>query len=169
MPTWFETTIQADGTAVLDLDTCGDDHDIIVNDTYPMFGVVLDDSGALAVHLGEQVGLSGVTPNCDVYTVTRDNKLLISFPNAKKYAGRVVRIDCYTEKTAGVTSLYVTPDDFSGNFYAEALTFFREENTGVDRPVALIFPNVKVQSNFTLTMAATGDPSEQTNQLRMAA
>jgi len=159
MPTWFETEIQADGSAILDLDICGDDHDIIVNDTYPMFGVVLDDSGALSVHLGEQAGLAGVTPNCDVYTVTRDNKLQITFPNAEKYAGRVVRVDCYVEKTAGVTSLDVTAEDFSGNFYAEALTFFREQTTGTDMPVALIFPNVKVQSNFTLTMSATGDPS----------
>ena len=159
MPTWFETEIQADGSAVLDLDICGDDHDIIVNDTYPMFGVVLDDSGALSVHLGEQAGLAGVTPNCDVYTVTRDNKLQITFPNAEKYAGRVVRVDCYVEKAAGVTSLDVTAEDFSGNFYAEALTFFREQTTGTDMPVALIFPNVKVQSNFTLTMSATGDPS----------
>ena len=159
MPTWFETEIQPDGSVVLDLDICGDDHDIIVNDTYPMFGVVLDDSGALSVHLGEQVGLAGVTPNCDVYTVTRDNKLQITFPNAKKYAGRVVRVDCYVEKSAGVTSLDVTAEDFSGNFYAEALTFFREQTTGIDMPVALIFPNVKVQSNFTLTMSATGDPS----------
>lgn len=159
MPTWFETEIQPDGSAILDLDICGDDHDIIVNDTYPMFGVVLDDSGALSVHLGEQAGLAGVTPNCDVYTVTRDNKLQITFPNAKKYAGRVVRVDCYVEKTSGVTSLDVTAEDFSGNFYAEALTFFREQTTGTDMPVALIFPNVKVQSNFTLTMSATGDPS----------
>lgn len=159
MPTWFETEIQADGSAVLNLDICGDDHDIIVNDTYPMFGVVLDDSGAISVHLGEQAGLAGVTPNCDVYTVTRDNKLQITFPNAEKYAGRVVRVDCYVEKTTGVTSLDVTAEDFSGNFYAEALTFFREQTTGTDMPVALIFPNVKVQSNFTLTMSATGDPS----------
>ena len=159
MPTWFETQIQQDGTAILDLDICGDDHDIVVNDTYPMFGVVLDDSGALAVHLGEQAGLSGVTPNCDVYTVTRDNQLQITFPNAQKYAGRVIRIDCYVEKTSGVTSLDVTAEDFSGNFYAEALTLFREQTTGVDMPVAIIFPNVKIQSNFTLTMSATGDPS----------
>lgn len=159
MPTWFEAPIQADGTVVLDLDTCGDDHDIIVNSVYPMFGVVLDDSGAMSIHLGEQAGLAGVTPNCDVYTVTRDNKLAITFPNAKKYVGRVVRVDCYVEKSAGVTSLDVTAEDFSGNFYAEALTFFREQTTGIDMPVALIFPNVKVQSNFTLTMSATGDPS----------
>lgn len=159
MPTWFETQIQADGTAVLDLATCGNEHDIVVNDTYPMFGVVLDDSGAVAVHLGEQDGLSGVTPNCGVYTITRDNKLQITFPNAKKYAGRVIRIDCYVEKTVGVTSLDVTAEDFSGNFYAEGLTFFREQTTGTDMPVAIIFPNVKVQSNFTVTMSATGDPS----------
>lgn len=159
VPTWFEAPVQAGGIVELDLDICGDDHDIVVNDTYPMFGVVLDDSGALSVHLGEQAGLAGVTPNCDVYTVTRDNKLQITFPNAEKYVGRVVRVDCYVEKSAGVTTLDVTAEDFSGNFYAEALTFFREQSSGMDFPVALVFPNVKIQSNFTLTMSATGDPS----------
>ena len=134
VPTWFEAPVQAGG-------------------------IVLDDSGALSVHLGEQAGLTGVTPNCDVYTVTRDNKLQITFPNAERYVGRVVRVDCYVEKSAGVTTLDVTAEDFSGNFYAEALTFFREQSSGMDFPVALVFPNVKIQSNFTLTMSATGDPS----------
>lgn len=159
VPTWFEVPVQAGGVVELDLDVCGDDHDIVVNDTYPMFGVVLDDSGALSVHLGEQIGLAGVTPNCDVYTVTRDNKLRITFPHAEKYVGRVVRVDCYVEKSAGVTTLDVTAEDFSGNFYAEGLTFFREQSSGRDFPVALVFPNVKIQSNFTLTMSSTGDPS----------
>lgn len=159
IPTWFEAPVLAGGVVELDLNTVGDDHDIIVNGTYPMFGVVLDDSGAMSIHLGEQAGLAGVTPNCDVYTITNDNKLQITFPGAEKYVGRVVRVDCYVEKNAGVTSLDVTAEDFSGNFYAEALTFFREQTTGVDMPVALIFPNVKVQSNFTLTMSSTGDPS----------
>lgn len=168
IPTWFEAPVLAGGIVELDLNTVGDDHDIIVNGTYPMFGVVLDDSGAMSIHLGEQAGLAGVTPNCDVYTVTNDNKLQITFPGAEKYVGRVVRVDCYVEKNAGVTSLDVTAEDFSGNFYAEALTFFREQTTGVDMPVALIFPNVKVQSNFTLTMSSTGDPSEQI-EMRTAA
>lgn len=157
--TWFELPILQGGVVELDLDTCGDDHDIFVSNEFPMFGVILDDAGAPAIHCGEQVGLAGVEPNCNVYTVTRDNKLQITFAGADKYVGRVMRVDCYVEKTAGVTQLDVTAEDFSGNFYVEALTFFREQASGVDMPVFMIFPNVKIQSNFTLTMANSGDPS----------
>ena len=157
--TWFELPILQGGVVELDLDTCGDDHDIFVSGEFPMFGVILDDAGAPAIHCGEQVGLAGVEPNCNVYTVTRDNKLQITFAGAEKYVGRVMRVDCYVEKTAGVTQLDVTAEDFSGNFYVEALTFFREQASGVDMPVFMIFPNVKIQSNFTLTMANSGDPS----------
>lgn len=157
--TWFELPILQGGVVELDLDTCGDDHDIFVSNEFPMFGVILDDAGAPAIHCGEQVGLAGVEPNCNVYTVTRDNKLQITFAGADKYVGRVMRVDCYVEKTAGVTQLDVTAEDFSGNFYVEALTFFREQASRVDMPVFMIFPNVKIQSNFTLTMANSGDPS----------
>ena len=157
--TWFELPILQGGVVELDLDTCGDDHDIFVSNEFPMFGVILDDAGAPAIHCGEQVGLAGVEPNCNVYTVTRDNKLKITFAGADKYVGRVMRVDCYVEKTAGVTQLDVTAEDFSGNFYVEALTFFREQASGVDMPVFMVFPNVKIQSNFTLTMASSGDPS----------
>lgn len=157
--TWFELPIKEGGVVEIDLDTAGDDHDIYVDAEFPMFGVILDDAGAPAVHCGEQVGLTGVEPNCNVYTITRDNKLVVTFNGADKYVGRTMRVDCYVEKSAGVTQLDVTATDFSGNFYVEALTFFREEASGVDMPVFIIFPNVKIQSNFTLTMAASGDPS----------
>ena len=48
---------------------------------------------------------------------------------------------------------------FGGYFYVEASTLFRDQNTGVDMPAELTFPNVKIQSNFTFNMASTGDPS----------
>ena len=159
MGTWFELPILQGGVVELDLDTCGDDHDIFVSSEFPMFGVILDDAGAPAIHCGEQIGLTGVEPNCNVYTITRDNKLQIAFAGADKYVGRVMRVDCYVEKSAGVTQLDVTAEDFSGNFYVEALTFFREQASGTDMPVYIVFPNVKIQSNFTLTMASSGDPS----------
>lgn len=157
--TWFELPIQQGGIVELDLDTCGDDHDIFVSSDFPMFGVILDDAGAPAIHCGEQTGLTGVEPNCNVYTVTRDNKLQISFAGADKYVGRVMRVDCYVEKNQGVTTLDITAEDFSGNFYVEAQAFFREQASGVDMPVFMVFPNIKIQSNFTITMANTGDPS----------
>ena len=47
---------------------------------------------------------------------------------------------------------------FGGNYYLEASTLFRDTN-GVDMPAEFIIPNCKIQSNFTFTMASSGDPS----------
>ena len=72
--------------------------------------------------------------------------------------GNVVVVDYYTDKESGVTQIEITPDKFGGNFYLEASTLFRDTN-GVDMPAEFIIPNCKVQSNFTFTMASSGDPS----------
>jgi len=72
--------------------------------------------------------------------------------------GCVVLVDYYTEKTAGAQQINITPDKFGGNYYLEADTLFRDQN-GVDMPATFIIPNCKIQSNFTFTMAASGDPS----------
>ena len=70
----------------------------------------------------------------------------------------MVLVDYYTKKTSGATQIEITPDKFGGNFYLEASTLFRDTN-GVDMPAEFIIPNCKVQSNFTFTMASSGDPS----------
>ena len=76
----------------------------------------------------------------------------------KFYNGCVVLVDYYTEKTEGAQQIDITPDKFGGNYYLEASTLFRDQN-GVDMPAEFIIPNCKVQSNFTFSMASTGDPS----------
>ena len=53
----------------------------------------------------------------------------------------------------------ITPETFGGNYYVEADTLFRDQHTGKDLPANLTFPNVKLQSNFTMTFAGSGDPS----------
>ena len=53
----------------------------------------------------------------------------------------------------------ITPDKFAGFYYLEADTLFRRESDGVDLPAEFILPKVKIQTNFTFTMAASGDPS----------
>ena len=72
--------------------------------------------------------------------------------------GCVVLVDYYTEKSAGAQQIEITPDKFGGNYYLEAATLFRDTN-GVDMPAEFIIPNCKIQSNFTFTMASSGDPS----------
>ena len=72
--------------------------------------------------------------------------------------GDIVLVDYYTERHTGAQQIEITPDKFGGNFYLEASTLFRDTN-GVDMPAEFIIPNCKVQSNFTFTMASSGDPS----------
>ena len=74
------------------------------------------------------------------------------------YDGCVVLVDYYTEKASGAQQIEITPDKFGGNYYLEASTLFRDTN-GVDMPAEFIIPNCKIQSNFTFTMASSGDPS----------
>ena len=69
-----------------------------------------------------------------------------------------VLVDYYTEVGKGAKQIEITADKFGGNYYLEASTLFRNTN-GVDMPAEFIIPNCKIQSNFTFTMASSGDPS----------
>jgi hypothetical protein len=79
------------------------------------------------------------------YTVTNDKT-------------KVVLFDFYVTRSTGATQIEITADKFAGNYYLEASTLFRDTN-GVDHPAEFIIPNCKIQSNFTFTMASSGDPS----------
>ena len=72
--------------------------------------------------------------------------------------GDIVLVDYYVERAEEAQQIEITPDKFGGNYYLEASTLFRDTN-GVDMPAEFIIPNCKIQSNFTFTMASSGDPS----------
>ena len=69
-----------------------------------------------------------------------------------------VLVDYYVARKAGATQIEITADKFGGNYYLEAETLFRNQD-GQDMPAEFVIPNCKVQSNFTFTMANSGDPS----------
>ena len=71
---------------------------------------------------------------------------------------KAVMFDFYIEKATGAKQVEITADKFAGNYYLEASTLFRSAD-GVDHPAEFIIPNCKIQSNFTFTMASSGDPS----------
>jgi hypothetical protein len=71
-----------------------------------------------------------------------------------------VLVDYYVIKKAEtVSEIQLTAADFAGYYYVEADTLFRSQANGIDMPANITFPNVKVQSGFTISMAGTGDPS----------
>ena len=78
----------------------------------------------------------------------------------KETAGKAVMVDYYVVKPADtVSELQIDAGSFAGYYYVEADTLFRRQVDGVDLPANITFPNVKIQSNFTFSMAPTGDPS----------
>ena len=67
-------------------------------------------------------------------------------------------VDYYTLESSGFSQIDIEPNKFGGNYYLEASTLFRATN-GKDYPAEFIIPNCKIQSNFTFSMASSGDPS----------
>ena len=95
-------------------------------------------------------------------TVSEDGKTLTlkQGDNLKPFKeGCVVLVDYYVERESGAYQIDITPDQFGGNYYLEASTLFRDQSTGQDLPAEFIIPNCKIQSNFTFSMASSGDPS----------
>ena len=109
----------------------------------------------------------GNTPDADgLYTLTLKVKDDLGIEGGTKATAWIegfknntaVLVDYYTERASGAQQIDITPDKFGGNYYLEASTLFRDTN-GVDMPAEFIIPNCKIQSNFTFTMASSGDPS----------
>ena len=129
-------------------------------------GGIIDLSGILSED-GEQIA-----DNAPVFAMEMKNGSIVgtltnlqigannmSLTGATNDVGKTVLVDYYVVKTAGVTQMEIDVENFAGYYYVEASTLFRRQSDGKDLPAELIFPNVKIQSNFTFTMAATGDPS----------
>lgn len=71
----------------------------------------------------------------------------------------LVMVDYYYKDTKSLaTMIDIDASHFAGNYYLEASTLWRNKS-GIDVDAEFIIPNCKIQSNFTFTLAATGDPS----------
>lgn len=79
---------------------------------------------------------------------TEDSKL--------KY-GKSYLVDFYARQNG--SEMTVSASKFAGYYYIEANTLFRRASDGKDLPAQFVIPKGKVQSNFTFTMASSGDPS----------
>lgn len=53
----------------------------------------------------------------------------------------------------------IEANKFAGYFYVTAESLMRKKDNGKDYPLHIVLPRVKVQSNFSISMAPTGDPS----------
>ena len=116
-----------------------------IDETAPIFVVVTEDDGSLTGEIIEGT------------TVSNDGK---SLEGVTGHSDAIVLVDFYIIKKANVASeLQIDAEKFAGSYYVEASTLFRDQATGRDLPAEITLPNVKIQSNFTFSMASTGDPS----------
>ena len=137
--------------------------EVISEPIIPVHNQVKGDAG-YALATPEQDGKYVITVEAthDCYNETREDgedsyEVRDELLEALKVADAVL-VDYYTPKMEGARQIEITPDKFGGNYYLEASTLFRDTN-GVDMPAEFIVPNCKIQSNFTFTMASSGDPS----------
>lgn len=111
------------------------------------------------VNDGGDSGFYEINTPEEAIDVTEDSPAELTVKDYEGTGGTTVVVDFYLTMANSVTTVEIKPEDFGGFFYVEAQTLFRDEATGKDMAANLTFPKVKIQSGFTFTMAASGDPS----------
>lgn len=112
-----------------------------------VYGFILDGTGSISKKLGK------VTPSGSTVTFS------VGSLGLSPGSSHTILLDYYVKMTSGVQQIEITPDKFAGSYYLEASTLFRRQDNGSDMPAQFVIPNVKIQSAFTFSMAASGDPS----------
>ena len=137
------TTAFADTNGKIDLtDALGSEEEICAD--APLFVMGVEGDGSLTGDIFTEV------------TVEEGGKII----TATQAANKTVMVDYYVIKpSANVSEIQIDAENFAGYYYVEADTLFRRQVDGVDMPANITLPNVKIQSNFTFSMASTGDPS----------
>ena len=119
----------------------------------PLFIMGVEGDGSLD---GSVVSATKITNDNVDNAKDRVNSIEVS----KDLVGNTVMVDYYViKKSANISEIQIDAENFAGYYYVEADTLFRRQSDGVDMPANITLPNVKIQSNFTFSMASTGDPS----------
>ena len=113
-----------------------------------VYGFILDETGSISKKLGKVRPSAGSSVTFNVASLSLGDE-----------SSHTILLDYYVKMTSGVKQIEITPDKFAGSYYLEASTLFRRQDNGTDMPAQFVIPNVKIQSAFTFSMAASGDPS----------
>ena len=146
---------------------------LAVSKEAPVYPVILDSAGAQKAFLSavtdNQIFVGDTSTKFTNEVDTSDKDIIFVLEAGDNESGdyeldalkvgAAVRIDCYTVHTEGAYEMEIEAGTFAGYYYIEASTLFRDEATGVDMPAEFVIPRGKIQSNFTFSMAASGDPS----------
>lgn len=136
---------------------------------------VVDVTDGITVNLGELTGKEIANEKAYAF-VMKDGQIVerlepaipsggsVTFTRKGKASGQLtgdqtVMVDFYVSVATGAVEMTIEPDKFGGFYYLEASTLFRRQDNGQDMAAAFVIPKVKIQSNFTFSMASSGDPS----------
>ena len=150
---FHQTTMASIGGGVINLNDALAPNETICS-TAPIYIMATDAGGDLtgSILTGFQVGPSD--------TATEVTGRYLKYNGTDTAPTGTVMVDYYVKKDGSkVSELQIDAQHFGGYFYVEADTLFRAQIDGKDYPANITLPNVKIQSNFTFSMAATGDPS----------
>ena len=130
--------------------------------TAPIFVMLTEEDGSITGKT-VKVKVGAEDKTLDNGQVLKKGKYLIPAEGnafATEAQSKTVMVDFYVlRKSHEVSELQIDAEHFAGYYYVEADTLFRRQDNGVDMPANMTLPNVKIQSNFTFSMASTGDPS----------
>lgn len=136
---------------------------------------VVDVTSGITVDLGELTGKEIANEKAYAF-ILKDGQIAerlkpavpsggsVTFTRHEKASGQLtgpqtVMVDFYVSVESGAVEMTIEPDKFGGFYYLEASTLFRRQDNGQDMAAAFVIPKVKIQSNFTFSMASSGDPS----------
>ena len=157
--------LDADGTATVTLGDLQEETGLnnatkfAVCATIDAYATKLDGSGA-GIDWFDNVTVDGDSKTTDYVNVDSSNSAVFTVADDKA-KNATVQLDFYLimNNPNAVQEIVIEPGSFGGYFYVEAQTLFRREDSGQDMAAEIIIPKAKIQSAFTFTMAATGDPS----------
>ena len=125
----------------------------VVNDNTTIYAIGIDDKDNVVATEKAEVSVTAASGNAKAYsTFTAPTTF------ASNAAIKTIMFDFYVEKASGAKQIEITADKFAGTYYVEASTLFRDSQGG-DHPAEFVIPNAKLQSNFSFSLASTGDPS----------
>lgn len=155
----------ATGTYTIDIGSALEIGEIVC-DTAPIFAAITEADGSITGTILTITNFATSTygPSVDESNTAIDNNkglLTVTAPQGTTLkAGQAIFVDFYTKSRQAIAQeLQIDAEHFAGYYYVEADTLFRRQSDGVDMPAILTLPNVKIQSNFSFTMASSGDPS----------
>jgi hypothetical protein len=150
--------INVDLTAIVNgSDTLSFGEDDLLADAEYVKVMLLTDEGDIVGLLTLGTGLYTPVLDDDVITSLTVEGATVFLNGAQVGEGTYkVLVDLYLEGASKL--LEVSAGKFAGYYYVEADTLFRGLD-GKDYPAQFTIPKAKIQSNFTFTMAPTGDPS----------